>query len=109
MSDENWNKEPREAEKTKKKTVKMLDVSQLEEENLDENKVNEFVDDTSKDFALKGSGVDTPQGSPTEIDKSTRSKRFAKEHENVATKESTLQDVYEGTEDSPADETPNTD
>lgn len=81
MVDES-HKNPRTKKDETDKILSMEDKEQLESETLDESKVVDEAEDLdSSEFT---SGIDNPSDGNAEanpeIDKSTRSKRFSKEH-----------------------------
>jgi len=90
----------------KDKTLKLLDTSQVKDETLDEGKVRDVSEDVEPSSFTENApdtsyGADT-KGSP-EVDKSTRSKRFAIEHEEIVDKDSLLLKQIKKVTDKPSD------
>jgi hypothetical protein len=88
-------------------TTDISDMKKPEREVLDESKVNEAIEDVAKDESWTEETEDKiapieKAGSP-EIDKSTRSTRFAIEHEEFVTKDTLLKDSIVKKLDKPAD------
>ena len=83
----------------RKKIIDAIEKSQLEDEKLAEDSVQEPSQDLYPDeFTEEHEGTSAPleKAGSEEIDKSTRSKRFAKEHE--LSKETEDADVEEETD-----------
>lgn len=88
-------------------TLEKLDASQVAKEPLAEDSVKEPSEDLEpSEFTenIEGSAYGAETKGSEEVDKSTRSERFAIEHEDVVTKESTLRDTIKKKTDKPSDE-----
>lgn len=108
---ENWKSTEASAKKVRAYRDKSIpEDSNIESETLDESKVNDTVEDVPSDKNWVESFEDTvapiENAGSEEIDKSTRSERFAIEHEETTDKDSILRKQLRMKTDKPADETP---
>jgi hypothetical protein len=115
MSDEGWNKECREAEKTKKKTVAMIEQNQIEDSPKDETEVQREAQDLEpSEFVEESEDHMSPleKAGSEEISDELIDPRFSKSHEfpeETLVKGKKSSATPKNAElDKPCDETPNT-